>query len=352
MGTRALYPESARMLASYRPTGYNRRVNIHALRGLTTALLALLLAACAAPPSAAPTPVPSPTSAPAAIATAAPTATPGATPTPAATATPVPVVVTSTLNLTYSVPITAPVDSYALDVYAPVGGKGLPVVIFLPGTAETKKGYAHMAQTVAAAGFVFYAADWPIYTLSRATQENGRGYREVVEIVACAVRYARATAAAYGGDASKVTLGGFSAGAAGAALMAFQDDRPEAAWDALMAKAGGPPPQARCAQQADSAHVDALLGASGPYNISTPPRGVDAAIADMVMIAPHLAARRGLRVRLTHGNADSLVPVAASVQFDEALRAAGYDVKLTRFDGPHAAPEALMLAQLRELWGK
>jgi len=341
------------MLASYSSTDYNRRVNIHALRGLTVVLFALHLAACAAPPTVAPSPVPQPTLVPpTATATPAPTATPAAPPTPAATATAIPVVVTATLNLTYSLPITAPVDSFALDVYAPVGGKGLPVVVFLPGTGETKKGYTHMAQTVAAAGFVFYAADWPIYTLSRATQDNGRGYREVIETVACAVRYARATAAAYGGDPSKLTLGGFSAGAAAAALAAFQDDKPESAWDALMAKAGGPPPQVRCTQQADSAHVDALLGASGPYNLSTPPRGVDAAIADMVMIAPRLSSRRGLRVRLTHGNADSLVPVASSVQFEEALKAAGYDVRLTRFDGPHAAPEALVLAQLRDLWAR
>ncbi|MBI5878564.1 MAG: alpha/beta hydrolase [Chloroflexi bacterium] len=275
---------------------------------------------------------------------------PAATPTAQVSPTPAPVVVTATLNLTYSVPITALVDSYALDVYAPVGGQGLPIVVFLHGTGETKRGYSHFSQSTAAAGFVVYVADWPVYTLSRATQDNGRGYREVTEIVACAVRFARATAATYGGDASKVTLGGFSAGAATAALVAFLGDEPERAWDAYAAKAGGPPPQARCTQTGNSAHVDAFVGAAGPYNLSTPPRGVDAGVAELVTLAPRVDSRRGLKVRLVHGTADSLVPLESSVRFAEALKAANYDVKLTRFDGPHAAPEALLIAQLRDLW--
>lgn len=295
--------------------------------------------------------VPLPSSATQAVPAATPTtAAPRETPTPTTSPTMAAVAVTSTLNLTYSVPVTAPVDAYALDVYAPVGARGLPVLVFLHGTGETKRGYAHLSQTVAAAGFVVYAADWPVYTLSRASQDGGRGYREVTEIIACAIRYAGASAATYGGDSSKLTIGGFSAGAASAALAAFLGDEPEKLWGEYAARAGRPPQQARCTEADGTAHVDAFIGAAGPYNQIGPPTGADAGLADLVSLARHIESRRALRVRLVHGTADSLVPVDSSARFAETLAQAGYDVKLTRFDGPHAAPEALILAQMRDLW--
>ncbi len=320
------------------------------LAGLFAAAMLAVFSSCsAATPTASPAPLGTPTLA----APATPTAVLAATtvpPTAAPSPTAVLPVVTSTLNLTYSEPITAPVDAYALDVYAPVGARGLPVIVFLHGTGETKRGYVHFSRSAAAAGFVVYAADWPVYTLSRASQDGGRGYREVDEIVACAVRYARATAEGYGGDPSKMTIGGFSAGAAAAAMVAFLGDEPEKLWNDYAAQAGRPPQQARCTQNDGSAHVDAFIGAAGPYNLGAAARDADPRLADLVSLAPHIESRRGLRVRLVHGTADSLVPIEASVRLEEALTKAGYDAKLTRFDGPHAAPEALLIAQLRDLW--
>lgn len=315
------------------------------LAGLTAIAALIAISACGA---AAPTPSAAPISA----ATASPEAARPATAAPPTSA-PSPttaVVVTNTLNLTYSLPVTAPVDAYALDVYAPLGARALPVLVFLHGTGETKRGYAHFSQAAAAAGFVVYAADWPVYTLSRASQDGGRGYREVAEIIACAIRYARTTAATYGGDAAKLTIGGFSAGAASASMVAFLGDEPEKQWNDYATQAGRPPQQARCAESDGSAHVDAFIGAAGPYNLSAPSGAADPKLTDLVSLSPHIESLRGLRVRLLHGTADSLVPIESSVRFADTLSKAGYDVKLTRFDGPHAAPEALVIAQLRDLW--
>src|SRR3954463_6988979 len=98
--------------------------------GAMTGLM-LLVASCA--PAAAPTTI---TSVATVAATRAQTPAIATTPepTPASTALPV----TVTLNITYAVPLQPKVDAQALDVYAPGGHPGGPLVVFAHGLGENK----------------------------------------------------------------------------------------------------------------------------------------------------------------------------------------------------------------------
>ena len=266
------------------------------------------------------------------------------TPTPAAPP------VSATLNLTYTLPLAQGIDPLALDVYAPAAKQNRPVVVFLHGTGESKRFYVRPMRTLAEQGLVVYAADWPVWVASRAARDDGRGFREIVETLACAVRYARATAADYGGDRSRLTLVGFSAGAAMGASLAFAGDEPERAWAEFAAERGAPPQQVKCAQSGDSAHVDAFVGVGGAYGLGEALQKEDPRLWQLVSVTTHIVARRNLRVRLLHGAFDTLVPIERSMQFAETLSQAGYDARFVRFDRGHVVPETLVAEEILKLW--
>lgn len=103
-----------------------------------------------------------------------------------------------------------------LDVYAPKGARGLPIMVFIYGgswNSGTKDGYAFVGRALAAQGFVTVIPDYrltPEVVFPAFLQDN-----------AAAVRWARANAASYGGDPDRIVLAGHSAGAYNAAMLAL-----------------------------------------------------------------------------------------------------------------------------------
>lgn len=165
--------------------------------------------------------------APAASPTAEPTAA-ATLPPPAPTATPAAVTAATDLRYESSGPLGKPAD---LDVYAPTAPGPWPVVVMFHGDpAMGSKGYVGpWALTVAAEGFVVFVPTWG-KTSYEADQKLARHDQLIAYDgqVACAVEFARAHAAEYGGDPSTLLLFGHSAGANVAAQVAFARRKPTA----------------------------------------------------------------------------------------------------------------------------
>ncbi|HJW21877.1 MAG TPA: hypothetical protein VJ506_05555 [Candidatus Limnocylindrales bacterium] len=152
-----------------------------------------------------------PSSTPAGLQSAAPaTATPIATPS-----------VAVTRNVAYESSNPA-LTTGVLDVYAPVKAGPWPVVVMLP--AGDKVMLSEHARRVADLGFVVLVANW-------GTSDGVPNYDYLVATgsqAACAVEFARAHTADYGGDPATLILFGHSAGASTASIVAFARSEPSA----------------------------------------------------------------------------------------------------------------------------
>ena len=105
-----------------------------------------------------------------------------------------------------------------LDVYGPKGATAAPVIVWFHGGAlleGDKRDEAEIATRFAEAGFVTVVAN---YRLSPAVAHPAH-----VQDAAAAVAWAMANAGKYGGDPAHVFVGGYSAGAYLAALVAADD---------------------------------------------------------------------------------------------------------------------------------
>jgi dienelactone hydrolase len=226
------------------------------------ALLALV-AACGT------TSTPSPTAAPTATASpASAVAAPAATPPPTAAPTPTPPVATIERDIAFE----SSNDVHpagVLDRYTPTTGGSWPVVVMFHGDPSSvdKLYQTQYAMAVAGQGYLVYAPTWG--------KSGGDAYRALSRTdelladaaqAACAVEFARADAAAHGGDASTLILFGHSAGGNMAAQVAFARPTPtpgclgtqslgeidglvtwegdwllgDASWDAVLAEDPGP----------------------------------------------------------------------------------------------------------------
>jgi len=230
-------------------------------RSLAVSLMALsLLAGCGGGPASTSTPAaPTPTNAPSATVappTAAPTATPARTPS---------VVVTSNLNYESADPALTP---DALDVYAPTRAGPWPAVVMFHGAPGSNpvadRGYlSQHARRVAELGFVVFNASWG-HAPGAADMSWYDGLRAVGSQAACAVEFARAHAAQYGGDPATMIVFGHSGGAHAAAMVGFA--RPE--------------PTAGCLGGPTLGAIDALVTWEGNWLLSVNLPDWDAALAE------------------------------------------------------------------------
>jgi hypothetical protein len=110
-----------------------------------------------------------------------------------------------------------------LDVYAPKQAGPWPLVVMLPGGFEHKDTYmSGWAAKVAARGAVVFVPDWiRIHEMPPTAQELRAALTGMIGDIAAAVRFARGTAARYGGDPGNLTLFGHSNGAMGATMEAL-----------------------------------------------------------------------------------------------------------------------------------
>jgi acetyl esterase/lipase len=242
-----------------------------------------------------------------------PTAVPAATPNPKAEAGSLPIEITR--NIIY-----ANVDELQteLDVYAPSDPGPWPVVVIAHGSGEYRSNFDDFAEAIASHGAVVYNID---YTLTLPTS---------IEDIACAVRFARTTAADYGGDPDWITLVGSSAGADLGVVIALAGDDFEG--DCVVTDA--------------SALLDAFVGFEGFYNLDTAAlvipdltilKDEDPELYEAVNPPSHIGRNPGLHIRLVHGDDVDTewydVPPEASIEFHQALADAGYDAELIIVEG-------------------
>ncbi len=210
-----------------------------------------------------------------------------------------------------------------LDVYRPVDPGPWPVVVMAHGggwVGGDRTHLAALARTAATSGLVVYNADYRTIQLGGANPAT-------FEDIACAVRYARATAQQYGGRPDRLALLGYSAGGHLAAVVALAGD----------AFSGD------CAVDQGSALPEVFVGVSGPYDsdeFQLPLALFFGGTIDEVPEAwaagnpySYVGENPQLIVRLFWGQEDPLVPARFASDFESALTEAGYDVELTLVPG-------------------
>jgi dienelactone hydrolase len=182
----------------------------------------------------------------------------------------------------------------ALDIFAPTRAGPWPVVVMFHGApgddpAADRNGLMEHARRVAELGFVVFNASWghlPGGDVGLPTYDGGLA---VQSQEACAVEFARAHAAEYGGDPATMIVFGHSGGANTAAMVAFA--RPEPSAGCLGGTALGP--------------IDALITWEGDWLLSvTHPVlhdmdgtvAADPRIMDALTPWKHLAEHKDLRV--------------------------------------------------------
>lgn len=216
------------------------------------------------------------------------------------------------------------------------------MVVVVHGAMLTRYSLGTLVKAIATQGAVVYNVD---------VKHAVPHLTSAVERIACAVRYARDTAAGYGGDPGWITLVGHSAGGYGAAVIALAGD-----------DFGG-----SCAVTDVSTLVDALVTYEGVFDMTTHVyqstfdftaiKNEDPELWQALNPHSHVGRNPDLQVRLIHGDARdyawSDTPLEVAVEFHQALAESGYDVELTVVEGaPHSIgsdARAVMVEQVMEL---
>lgn len=217
-----------------------------------------------------------------------------------------------------------------LDTFAPPTTKRLPVVVMIPGgpVAPGIREYLWtLARVVAWRGAVVFTADY------RSGLEWGGGYPQTFADVACAINYARAHAAALGGDPTRITLvahsfGGFPGSVTALSAHDFATDEPE-----CLGGEGSGRPDAFVGVGAiygfDHIGPDFLAQMLGGTRDEVPTAWDATDIAALARIPGHPRPP----VRLLAGSDDRVAPITTADEFAALLRPAGVDVTVTAVDG-------------------
>ena len=169
------------------------------------------------------------------------------------------------------------------------------------------------------------------------------------EVVACGIRFARATAADYSGDPSHVTLIGFSYGGYLGVWTALASDSLDSMWEEFSANNDGPSAQVDCERNQTSVLVDAFIGVGGAYFLAEKYEERNQELWEIVSPMAHLGRGPDIPIRLLHGERDTTVQLESSEMFNELLLEAGYDTQLIMYDGIHRVPPELTAEIMQEL---
>ena len=237
-----------------------------------------------------------------------------------------------------------PEEQFTLDLYTPSEPANRPVVVYLGGgRGEVKELGLPLVQALAKQGVLAISINYHTMGAKDALLHHGRGFREMAETAACAIRFARKSALDRSrGEAAKLCLVGFSLSGGLAAQIALGGDKIEQQWEEFSVGGGGPPRQVNCEMKEGSLHVDALVGIAGAYDAFIGYDGKwgrdwlqenDPELWEMFYSM--IGKNPDLQIRLIHGEHDRTIPLENSSAFEAALSDAGYDVELIPFDGSH-----------------
>ncbi len=247
-----------------------------------------------------------------------------------------------THDVLYATSLQPEATAWNLDIYSPNGAKDSPVVVFAHGFKAVKEGHKRESQVLTENGAVVYTITWPTWILDLAEKENGQGYREMSEVLTCAIRFARTTAPEYGGDPNRLTLVGFSMGAVQGSWIAIAGESLGSQWEAFANEQGGPAQQVECEEDRVSDNVDIFVGIGGPYYLLESLEERNEALWKIASPLAHLGENPNLAIRLFHGEQDNYVDPESSILFNDALTEAGYDSEVILYDGGHLVPADLI----------
>ena len=204
---------------------------------------------------------------------------------------------------------------HGIDVYAPAGAEGAPVVLFLYGgswESGDRGMYRFLGTSLASAGLVCMVPDYRVWPEVR--------FPAFMEDAAQALAWARGNAAAHGGDPDRIVLMGHSAGAQMATLLALDDD--------YLAGQGLRP----------SAALRAVVGLAGPYDFlplrSPTLRAIFGREEEWPASQPVNHVRPGAPpMLLATGDQDSTVLPRNTASLTARLRAAGNDARAVTYAG-------------------
>lgn len=245
-------------------------------------------------------------------------------------------------DLVYASQLEGAKQEWKLDAYAPEKEGEWPAVVFLPGWGETKEMMADLATAVAEQGAIVHVIDYPRIDNSMLTMSNGRGYRQLAELTACAIRFAHSSAADPDGEPEPLILAGASYGGGIAAHAALLGENVDHHWEEYGITRGGPYRQAECTVKKGSTHVDTLAGIAGTYDAFVGYEGeygrdyIQARDPDLwELLYSAVGENPDLKIRLLHSQTDSVVPYDNSAKFRTFMKEAGYDVTLEQYEGDH-----------------
>ena len=157
-------------------------------------------------------------------------------------------------------------------------------------------------------------------------------FSQAIEQIVCAVRFAQATAADFGGDPGSIALLGLAPGAAVCAVAALAGDDFDG----------------DCLKEDQSGLPNAVVLIEGPYDYIT--KGYaevdhsfledeDPELYETINPYTHIGRNPDLKIRLIHGQDEdtawSQTVPQVSIDFHQALEEAGYDATLTFVEGAH-----------------
>jgi acetyl esterase/lipase len=202
-----------------------------------------------------------------------------------------------------------------LDLYAPLGATApLPVMVFIHGGSwrnGDKRDYNFMGAALAAQGFLTAIPNYRLVPDAR--------FPSFIEDCALAVRWVKENAAQHGGDPSRITLIGHSAGAYNAVMLTL---------DVRYLLGAG----------ADAARIKGVVGLAGPYDFL--PFDVDATrdafgqAEDPLQTQPITFARADAPpLLLLWGEDDTTVGPRNIMGLERAMRAVGGNVETKTYPG-------------------
>jgi acetyl esterase/lipase len=211
-------------------------------------------------------------------------------------------------------------DVTTADVFAPAGAIDLPVVVMFHGSDGLRSNMEPLAAEVACSGAVVVVPSWPVIAERPPADTTEDVYFEQTVAVVCSVRFARSTAAEFGGDADDLTVLGHSAGAPLGARVALVEEPP---WPGIDCYPGV------------SAHANRFVGTGGDYSgefqyskwipdVYCPYDVFDLDVTNY-----------DIEVSIMHGMNDCNVSVVVATDFDEHLDAVGIDSDLVYVDTAH-----------------